>query len=305
MRHITEEAADVFNRVMNTHSIDLKAIPSDFTITNHVALLRGPMSDRDLSEELFDKLFPPLESGIYYNYQTIEAFEALATNKTLRLYSTKKKSSEGEFITLCKDLGLDGYWREGDDGKAGGCHEELMDELYYKSFVACPKTSAEKLWEVFADKGRGVRIKVQIEIADGYPDFRRMAYQESEAFHVLSELRNGFLKIGRHLVNGGLSRMPGYYQLKDFSYQNECRLLAKRFQDSGNSVWLRIGDDYKFPFEVRRDEDQNCNYIDCSLEPGGNPWFQLSILDVEKGPKCDSANFGRIYTMLEQWWQKP
>lgn len=290
---------------MLENSIDLTASHLDFTPTEKVMYLRGQWRDADLSSDLFDALFPSLESGNYYHYQTIKSFEDLATHKSLRFFSTSKASSEGEFKPLCKELGLDGFWRLDEDGNEQGIHGELMDNLFYKSFVSCPKTNAERLWDVFAKEGTGVRIKVQINAPQGYPDFRRLAYQGSKAFEVLSSLRKSFGALGYNLTNEGLCRMPAYYQLEDFAYQNECRLVAKRFCNSGESALFDVGEDYVFPFEVGRDEDQKCNYIDCSLEPNQHPWFTLSLCDVEQGPNCDNKEWSRISGILASWWQKP
>lgn len=306
VKHITEEAADAFNRVMRAHSVNLIASHLDFTPTDEVMYLRGQWRDADLSADLFDALFPSLEPDFYYNYLTIESFEALATHKSLRFFSTSKASSEGEFKPLCKELGLDGYWRLDEDGNETGIHGELMDDLFYKSFVSCPKTKDGKLWHTFANKGTGVRIKVHIKVAQEYQNFRRIAYQGSKAFMVLSSLRKSFSALGYKLTNTGLSRMPAYYQLKDFAYQNECRLIAQRFRNSSESALFGVSEGYVFPFEVGRDEYQECNYIDCSLEPNNeHPMFTLNLCGVEKGPNCDYHEWNRISGILASWWTNP
>jgi hypothetical protein len=294
MKDIRETAADAFNRAMKDNSINLTASPWDFSKGVKCIILGINPYGEALSANLFDILFPSLESGIYYNYQTIESYKALAEHRGLRFFSTKKLSSEGEFIPLCKDLGLDGYWRQDGCGRVTGEHPNLMNDLFYKSFVSCPETNAEKLWDQFAKGGTGVRIKVRIDVVTGYPDFRRMAYQRSEAFDVLKSLFESFRSFGCHLIPGGLSRMPAYYQLNEFKYQNECRLLAKRFP----------GYDHLFPFTVRYHKTEQCNYIDCPLDTRTCPQFNITLLDVEKGPNCDENELNHISGILGNWWQK-
>ena len=150
--------------------------------------------------------------------------------------------------------------------------------------MSCPDTNAEKLWEIFAGKGTGVRIAVLIDVHPNYNDFRRVSYQESESIKILEDLLEAFRAIGKHFIPFGISRMPAYHQLKGYAYQNECRLIAKRHPGAHDC----------FPFKVARDEGQQCNYIDCSLREPTCSLFQLRLFGFEKGPRCDDEKFRAI-----------
>lgn len=288
MKTLAETAAETFNQVMERHGCELRAASLDFTIGKECILPAWNERGEVLANQLFDLVFPKLPSGIYYHYLTMEAFEKVVEHGCLRFFSTKKMSSEGEFIPLCQDLGLDGYWHLDEDGKEAGEHANLMDDLFYKSFVSCRVTNAEKLWKVFAGNGTGVRVSVQININPNYPDFRQVCYQDSKAIGILDDLLEAFRTLGHPFVPFGISRMPAYHQIKDFAYQNECRLIAKRHPGAH---------DY-FPFHVGRDESQDCNYIDCSLQEPTCSQFQLKVVGVEGGPSCDSSRLNPLREKL-------
>ena len=289
MSTLAVSAAETFNRVMVKHSIELRASPLGFSIGKECILPALNQWGEDFANQVFDLVFPKHSSGIYYHYLTFEAFEKVAEHGCLRFFSTKKLSSEGEFIPLCQDLSLDGYWRLDKDGQEAGEHANLMDDLFYKSFVSCPETNAATLWDTFAGGGTGVRIAVRIEVHSDYPDFRRVSYQDSAAVDVLKDLLESFRTLGRHFVPFGISRMPAYHQLEKYAYQNECRLIAKRHPGAHDC----------FPFRVCRDETQQCNYIDCSLRAPTCSLFQLRLLDVEGGPSCE-ADQNSLNVLLEE-----
>lgn len=286
----TETAAQTFNRVMEKNSYYLRSSPADFSIGDQCVMPALNQRGEDFANNLFDLIFPRLSSGIYYHYLTFDAFEKVVEHGCLRFFSTKKLSSEGEFIPMCEDLDLDGYWRINAEGKPEGEYAALMDDLFYKSFVSCPETNAEKLWDKFAGNGTGVRIAVSITVNQAYPDFRRVSYQESSSVNILKELLDAFRILDRHFIPFGFSRMPAYHQLKDNDYQNECRLIAKRHPGAHDC----------FPFRVERDEKQQCNYIDCSLESPTCSAFQLMLVGVEGGPSCDKERLLETLSRLPE-----
>jgi hypothetical protein len=294
---IVEQASKIFNEVMRNHSIGLLTSPHDFHTGGQTIIPASREGEVSLAEKLFDLFFPRAESGVYYHYMPFDSFEKVMSFRSIRLFSTKKKDSIGEFITFCRDLGLDGYWREVTDGNPEGIHAELMDDLFYKSFVSCPNTNAEELWETFADQGHGVRLAVQIDTAPGYPDFRHVSYQGNFFITILAELQEKFATAGFQFNPQGISRMPAYYQEGRFSHHNEVRLLVKRpSYDDGffSNFFSKTELAAFFPFAVNRDGDQQCNYIDGSLQAQTCSWFQLRLVGVVPGPSCDSAKHNRV-----------
>jgi hypothetical protein len=292
-----EQASNIFNGVMRNHSIALLTSPQDFHTGGTTIIPASREGEVSLAEKLFDLFFPRAESGVYYHYMPFDSFEKVMSFGSIRLFSTKKKDSIGEFITLCRDLGLDGYWREGADGNPEGIHAELMDDLFYKSFVYSPETNAEQLWDVFADKGSGVRIAVRVNTTQGYTNFRRVLYQGNPYIGILAELRNEYSRAGFEFIPQCLSRMPAYFQEERFSYQNEVRLVVKRHAGGGGIISNCFSKEElaeSFPFVINRDNNQQCNYIDCSLQTPTCSGFQLSIVAAEPGPSCDLAKLNQI-----------
>lgn len=279
MTTIADQASITFNRVMEDHSIDLRTTPFDFLILEKCILFTRDQRGTDLANCLFDLVFPPLSSGTYYNYMTFGAFEKVMETGNMRFFSTKKLSSDGEFTTLCEDLGLNGYWRKAAGGAVEGEHKNMMDELFYKSFVSSPENNADELWNTFAENGTGVRLAVRIDVHPDYRDFRQVSYQDSSAVAVLDSLLNAFRENGWNFVPFGISRMPGYCQLGKWSHHKECRLIAKRHPGAHDC----------FPFKVGRDEGDltKCNFIDCSLTSPTCTLFQLRLVDAVPGPGAD------------------
>ena len=291
-----EQASNTFNRVMQAHSINLRTSPLDLSIGDNCIIPALNLRGETLSNHLFDLLFPRLKSGIYYHYLTFESFQALVKYESLRFFSTKKLSSIGEFVPLCQDLELDGYWRIGADGKPEGSHVAMMDDLFYKSFVASPEDNASELWGTFAEGGTGVRLAVQIDVHPDYPDFRQVSYQGSPVVAALDDLLRAFCENGWHFVPFGISRMPGYYQLKQWSHHKECRLIAKRHPGAHDC----------FPFKVGRDEGARakCNFIDCSLTAPTCSAFQLKLVDVVPGPLTNDQRRRQIAQLWSAYTAK-
>lgn len=291
MTTLTEQASNTFNRVMKAHSINLRASPLDFSLGEQCILPALNQRGEMIANELFDLVFPKLSSGTYFNYMTFGAFEKVMETGNLRLFSTKKLSSEGEFVPLCEDLGLTGYWRKSSDGAVEGEHATLMDDLFYKSFVLSSEENCGELWDTFAESGTGIRVAVKIDVHPEYPDFRQVSYQGSPAVTVLNGLLKAFKEAGRHFIPFGISRMPGYYQLKKWSHHKECRLIAKR----------HLGAHDCFPFQVSRDEQQKCNFIDCSLTSPTCSAFQLRLDDVVPGPNANPQRKSQITELTRKY----
>jgi hypothetical protein len=272
-----EDAARIFNEVIAKHpQIKIKASPIALVVGGKCVIFSLNPDGEKLAEDFFDSIFPKLKSGIYYHYATLETFKAIVSSGNLRFFSTKKKSSVGEFIPFCQDLDLDGYWRKKKNGKATGLFSKLMDNLFYKSFVKSPNENAEKLWKVFGDKHKGVRLKFKINIHQEYKDFRLIAYQKSSQVPAIKDLKKAFQAKGYHFVPLRVSAMGGFYQLSKHKYQNECRLIAKRIPEYPKA----------FPFKVNRDKAQACNFIDCDLTKPTCIPFQIELLEVTPGQHC-------------------
>ena len=128
----TRQASDIFNGFFANKQIDILSNPSDFIVCQQTIRIGGVVDEDGLAKQLFDFVTSPAASGIYYHYLSPDALKATLISGCLRFYSTKKLSSEGEFIPFCEELGFDGYVRT--DPKSGekiGIFSDLMNAVSY------------------------------------------------------------------------------------------------------------------------------------------------------------------------------
>lgn len=260
-----QKVLDVFQCAANVTVQDVD-ITESYVIVGH--------QSSTFASALFDFMFPPAPSGVYYHYSPFPTFQAIASSGKLRFFSSAKKDSIGEFLPFCADYNLDGYTNFGPSGTAGDMALELMDNLFCKSFVASPTEAADDLWDTFADHHTGTRLKFEIQLDSSFRDFRHMAYQDSTVVPIVKALQGAFTPYDWKFAPLGLSRMGGYYQLVTFNLHKECRLLRKR-----------IPGDTTFQFHVSQDSCQKCNYIDYDLITDTCPPFELRLTEVVPGCK--------------------
>lgn len=301
---LAEQASNAFNRVMEAHSINLQSNPIDFTPGSQCIFIGITDSSKTLVEGIFNELFKPAPNGIYYLYMTYESFlltmgvENLARSQPakLRFFSTNKNSSIGEYCPMCIELGLNKDWRADGSGLAG--HQtEWMDELYYRSFAHSPDHQAERFWDEFTgkdkDKGKGVRLAIEVTTSPRHADFRFVTYEGSPAVAALVEVREAMQHLGYNLRVQGFPRMPAYGQKAEFNWQQEVRLIAKRYGPK----------DSVFPWPVFKCSHFSCNYFDCSLTHQDSEWFSVRLVGVTPGPKTNESQRTQIADLFEQYQQ--
>ena len=300
MTTLAEKASNMFNRVMQNHSINLQSKPSDFTPGSKCIFIGCNDSSQAFACRVFNELFKPAPNGLYYLYMTYDSFLAtmgvensIRSNPAkLRFYSTNKNSSIGEYCPMCIELGLDKDWRKDGSGIAG--HQtEWMDELYYRSFTDRSDNESVRFWREFAANGTGVRLAVDICTSPLHTDFRFVTYEGSAAVAALVEVREAFLRAGWNLRIEGFPRMPAFGQLAKYSWQREVRLIAKRYHPTESA----------FPWSVSRCHHFGCNYMDCSLTPPDSDLFSLRLTDVTPGPNTDEARKKQITELFDLYRQ--
>lgn len=290
----TQKASEIFNRVINAYGYSISTSVFDFTHGNQCVFPAFNERGEQLAARLFELYSPKCSSGTYYHYTGFDSFKNIISSGKLRFFSTKKRNSIGEFIPFCEEMALDGYWSFNDQNQPSGEYFRLMDNLFYKSFVQSPNYESSYLWETFADRGKGVRLAFQIDVHSEYPDFRKMAYQKSSSISLIKDLLSAFRESGCLFVPFGLSRMPAFCQLEEFKIQNEFRLIAKRYP----------GADGCFPFKVEYDEDNDCNFIDCSLTEPTCSLFKLKLIGMETGPNCPNSDSKKAHDLMSLFLQR-
>ena len=114
----------------------------------------------------------------------------------------------------------------------------------------------------------------EVNVHPDYPNFRRVAYQNSSQVPILKVLQDAFRPYERRFVTLGISRMGGFYQRKEYSYQVEHRLLVKRFPNA------------PFPFEVHSVKGELYKFIECDLNKPSCSAFSVKLLEVVPGRAC-------------------
>ena len=228
-----------------------------------------------LADRICELLFPKAPSGIYYHFTNFDSFCGILASRNLRLYNLQKRFSEGEFRLFCEDHGLDGYLAHSQTNPGRLVYQELMDDLFYGSFVNHEQKDSNQLWENFGDHHHGIRFAFRIN-ADMHPDFRKIAYQANNELPLFHELQGAFAKNGQKFVVGGLSRFPAYYVCSGYRGESEWRLLVKKqLGESG------------FQFAVHPEGAGHVKFIECTFDGTTCPQFQLRLVDVTAGRFCD------------------
>jgi hypothetical protein len=269
------QAAVEIRKVFADFNCPIAVADDEISVTENVVLL-GFKGDR-LANALFDFAFPRSHPGIYYHYTSYGGFKGIVSSGKLRLYNLHRRFGSGEFRTFCRDYDLDGYVRDGHAGEEG-IYAELMDDLFYVSFVDSPTASEEKLWQTFADWHRGVRLRFEVRPNPKYPNFRQVAYQGCSQVPLIKALQDTFRGYDRRFVTLGLSRMGGFYQRADYSYQAEHRLLVKRFPDAA------------FPFDIKSVNGERYSFIECDLNNPSRKTFDIKLQEVCVGRDCSVQN---------------
>lgn len=297
---LAEHASAIFNRVMEAHSINLQSNPIDFTPGSQCIFIGRNESSQALAWRIFNELFKPAPSGTYFLYMPYESFLATlgvegsirSKPAKLRFFSTNKNSSIGEYCPMCIELGLDKDWRADGSGIAG--HQtEWMDELFYRSFAHSPDHEPERFWDEFAAKGTGVRLAIETTTSSRHPDFRFVTYEGSPAVAALVEVREAIQRLGYNLRVAGFPRMPAFGQKAKFHWQQEVRLIAKRYGPK----------DSAFPWPVFKCSRFSCNYFDCSLTRQDSDRFRLRLVGVTPGPNTDEDQRRQIADLFHQYQQ--
>ena len=265
---------------MAKHSMSVRATPTDFVFGDKCIFLGISLDGEERADNLFDQLFPRSSEGVYHHYTTYGGFKGIVSSGTVRLFNLHKRFGSGEFRTFCRDHGLDGYLKSGKGDADEGYFSDLMNDLFYISLVGEDTSDSIHCWERFAADHRGVRLSFKIRLAHNYRNFRAVTYQKPDCIPAFREIKEAYAAHGLTFINSGLSRMPGFYQRKDFTCQSEHRLLAKRFPGAPN----------EFPFAVHEEGKGSIKFIESDLTTQEHPWFNLELLSITAGGNCTLQN---------------
>ena len=227
---------------------------------------------RQLSNGILTAMFP--KEGIpseLFHYTKLPLFRSIASSGELRLYWMRKRLGQGELDTFAITHGLDGYLSSS-KGKPP-FYKELSDDIFYTSLTRPGGQSEDELWNVFAEGGRGVRLRLQVAPVRARSDLRPIQY-EAAAQTLLNELNRKLADAGEPpFVPWTISRIGAFYLPSTLHREDEVRLMIKRYKNGRNDARSDLPDEY-WPIPLNSENDY------CSIR----------LLEVHPGPKANRSD---------------
>jgi hypothetical protein len=215
-----------------------------------------------LSNQICDLMYPHQPVGEFFHYSGMKGFKGIIGHGALRLtHLTKRMFGGGEILTHALQHGWDGYRDYADT---------LAKDIFYTSFTPTDSTNEREMWRDFGDRGRGVRLRLRVEI-----DRARPQRGELRAIKYLAGEKTLLNRINDDLAAAGLPAFLPWKASKIGAFglpgalhrESEVRLLLKYYQGAAD---LRKKDGTREYWEVPINQD--------------NDIAQVTLLAVEAGP---------------------
>jgi hypothetical protein len=224
---------------------------------------------RELSNGILEAMFPkePIPSDLFH-YTKLPVLRSIASFGKLRLYWVRKRIGQGELDTFAVTHGLEGYLKSS-KGKAP-FYKELSDDIFYTSLTRPGGQNEDELWNVFAEGGRGVRLKLKVAPVRARSDLRPIQY-EAPAQTLLNELNEALAKEGEPpFLPWTISRIGAFYLPSFLHREDEVRLMIKRYKDGRNDARPDAPDEY-WPIPLNSESDYcRIDLVEIQLGPNTN-----------------------------------
>lgn len=230
---------------------------------------------RVLAEAVLGVDFPreagPIELD---HYTSLAGLNAIATSAQLHLHPVAKRLHEDEFATFAREHDLQGYFD--DNGRGEKVLEELSKDLFYISLAKPRNPNEADLWSVFANDGRGVRLRLRL-MPKAPADLRRMGYQTGSPT-ALKRINDALLaQEGLIYIPWTISRICAFYLPIGYREEHEVRLMVKRHEGSPDRTIK--GE----PWDV---------WPVALASPGtttGDEWCEFELVEVTAGTRCSAT----------------
>lgn len=256
---------------------EIHVLPDSKTVVEYTS------SEGSLSQALIEHFFPAQSTGTEVaHFTSLASLRSIVDSNELRLGSLLKRINEQEFKPFSEDMGLSGYL-DTTDGEP--YYKTLMEGLYYTSFTAQEPHDPQHMWQLFGDKGKGVKVTFQVSPIQRRAELRRVRYgskREAAKSLISSIMRRVEQECGWHFIMRGISRVGAFYLPLGYSLEREeeSRLLVKAWgcgpaheliQGEGEDAFLPLG-----------------------LGVGENEFCALDIVEVQSGPNTEKAVIDRV-----------
>lgn len=267
-----QAARDIFQSVLGS------ALPSQIFDSQRVTFSEDGRrmyeytSSRDLAEAVFQADFPRFTAAIELNhFASFHGFQGIVRAGSLFLTSLTKRLHEDEFTTFMKEHGLDGY-KEADPDTGRPIYETLSKDIFYCSMTEPNNPDENELWDVFADRGKGVRL--HLRVTPKAADLRKMAYKGTSPT-ALKQINDKLLAQEQLTYTPWtLSRICAFYLTPGYGNEREIRLMIKRHHGGPDPTRSHNGFDV-WPVPLA-----------ALGSTTGDNWCEIELLDVTAGSRC-------------------
>jgi hypothetical protein len=203
----------------------------------------------------------------------LATLQQIANSRTLLLSSLTKVLAGGEYTTFANEHALIGYTAP---RATKPLYQELVEDLFFCSFTL-PGPNAPRMWNVFADDSRGVRMRFRVTPLRA--DLRKVGYSEGRKT-TFGEINTTLRQQGLIYTPWGISRICAFYLGREYKHEDEYRLLVKRFAVDRSRA---NGDHRVWPVQIVGAGDQSDDSF-CKLE----------LVSVTRAPRAKTDVLRRL-----------
>lgn len=233
-----------------------------------------------LSEAVFNVDFPRLDGPVELDhYTTITGLKGIIDSSSLHLSSLLKRYDQDEFTTYVKKHDLLGYSKP--KLNENPLQDQLVKDLFFCS-ITCPSNpDPTPLWDEFANKGKGIRIRLRLTPTSAV-DLRHLGYHQNGRDTALKQINDKLKTLNLTYTPWGISRICAFFLPLGYQDEREVRLLIKS-HEGGPDPTIGEGVDRVWPVSVVP-----------SGQPSNDNFCKIELVSVLPGPKCNEQMLQNI-----------
>jgi hypothetical protein len=254
------------------------------------------ISDKKLSNIIFDHYFPKPNKGTYYHYTSFRNAESIVKSGKLKLYNLNKRFTDGEFVTFYDEHGMEGHKKGevvlGIDTSGKG----IMSDIFYISLTRSKSGELNNsLWKDFGEDGEGVRLEFLITTKTD--DFREVYYSKNhddKNIPLLKDLLGSIkAKYGKPFNFTYSSKIGAFYIKGKFRNENEFRFVIKRTSDDYGAYHLN---------PTMTDSLNSIGFIEV---PFSNDYAEFELKTIQLGYRCTDSDRKEAEHWIQNFVTKP